>query len=420
MELGPIVRAMSRNKLRFGLIAMQIALTLAVLANCVALIQDARQKMIYPKTFAEDDLIAIHIPLQDAASRDHRRKSLQARELLEGLKGISGVRAVTSTTFFPFMGWRGTLLRPAGSGATLLSVSSYNADERFPDALGVEIDEGSFYSHDEVVRWDEWLVEQAEVERARNSDGKVLEPLVFDVVISRALGRHFFGEGALVGKMLENSSGDLCRIVGVIGTYYAPVMGNTPPDQVVFWPFYGISINGAGFMARAEPGQAAIVAPRIQEMLSKKFILADTPVHLVSEAREQNYAPQQMTVGLMGILIVLLLFVASLSIAGLTSFSVTARTRQIGTRRALGATTSDILRYFLTEAGLITTLGLFIGAALSVLLNMTLLRIYPDAKLGSAGVLGCALLLWLAALGAALPPALRASKISPAIATRNV
>ena len=64
--------------------------------------------------------------------------------------------------------------------------------------------------------------------------------------------------------------------------------------------------------------------------------------------------------------------------------------------------------------------GLFAGVVFAVLLNMALLKIYTGAKLNPGIVMGCALLLWLVALGAALPPALRASKISPAIATRNV
>jgi putative ABC transport system permease protein len=63
---------------------------------------------------------------------------------------------------------------------------------------------------------------------------------------------------------------------------------------------------------------------------------------------------------------------------------------------------------------------LVIGSLLAVLLNVAVLRIYDSAKLSAPIVLCCALLLWLVALGAALPPALRASRISPAIATRNV
>ena len=63
------------------------------------------------------------------------------------------------------------------------------------------------------------------------------------------------------------------------------------------------------------------------------------------------------TVRLLGGLSVLLVVVTSLGIIGLTSFSVTQRTHEIGTRRALGATRPAILRYFLVENWIVTSSG---------------------------------------------------------------
>ncbi|MCC6554050.1 MAG: FtsX-like permease family protein [Polyangiaceae bacterium] len=418
MELGPTLRAMLRNKLRFGLIAAQIAVTLAIVANCVTLIQDARRRMRYPKAFDEDNLILVEIPCQDTALRDDRRRNLWARENLERLREIPGVRAVTSTHFTPFYGSRRGSLKAAGSDAAMTPISFFRADERFPDALGAELDEGEWFSREQVELQEESLLASLTTKRP---DGKAREPIVVDAVISRALGQHFFGEGPLVGKMLEDPDGYFYRIVGVLGRYYSPTYSNVHPEHAIFVP--GISHHyhlGAKFIARAEPGQAAIVARRIEQKLSETFDLAYNSVWLMSAAKDITLGPQQMTEALMGLLVILLLFVASLGIAGLTSFSVTERTRQIGTRRALGAAATDILSYFLTESGLVTAVGLFVGAGLAVLLNMVLLTVYTDAKLGLDIMAASALLLWIVGLGAALPPALRGARISPAIATRNV
>jgi len=117
---------------------------------------------------------------------------------------------------------------------------------------------------------------------------------------------------------------------------------------------------------------------------------------------------------------VLLFGVTSLGIVGLTSFSVTQRYRQIGTRRALGATRAAILRYFLVENWVITGLGLAIGLALSFALNQVLVSI-ADAPRLEWGLLASSLFLfWLVGLMAALLPAMRGMKISPVIATRTV
>jgi putative ABC transport system permease protein len=115
-----------------------------------------------------------------------------------------------------------------------------------------------------------------------------------------------------------------------------------------------------------------------------------------------------------------MIFITSLGIIGLTSFSVTQRTREIGTRRALGATKSAILRYFLLENWLITGIGLAIGTPLTIALNFVLAS-YADApKIDWTLFVGGAAVLWTAGLLAALIPALRATTVSPETATRTV
>ena len=123
---------------------------------------------------------------------------------------------------------------------------------------------------------------------------------------------------------------------------------------------------------------------------------------------------------MMSAVIALLVLVTSLGIVGLTSFSVAERTRQIGTLRALGARKVDILRQFLLENWLITTMGLTLGVGLAYALNIGLVNVASGAKLDGALLVSGVVLLWAAGLLATLAPALRAARISPAIATRNV
>jgi putative ABC transport system permease protein len=422
MELGPILRAMQRNKLRFGLIAAQIAVTLAMIANCVTLILDARRKLSRPPVFDDENIVSIYLPAVDPALRDDERRDAWAQENLARLRGIPGVRSVTNTTFRPWDGARGWPIKVVGSSSETMSAFAA-ADENFPEAFGAEIDEGRWFTREEVDRATELSLALDAMKRELTSDGKMREPIVSEAVISRALGRHLFGEGPLLGKMLEDRDGDRYRIIGVLRRCV------TVPFDVVFHEEYGVFYprrfhsykhRGAPFIARTEPGRAAEVQRRIEEWHDQSSTYTDRPAWLVSEIDGVVLAPQRMTATLMGLLVVLLLFVASLGVAGLTSFSVAERTRQIGTRRALGATTADIVRHFLTEAGLLTTIGLVVGAGLAVGLNMVLLKMYTDAKLSPAVVAGSALLLFVVGLGAALPPALRGARTSPAIATRNV
>lgn len=424
MELGPTLRVILRHKLRFGLIAVQIAVTLAIVANCVVLIKDARHRMSRPPVFDENNLIKVLLTPADPALSDDAFRDVWHADMMTRLRGIPGVRAVTSTRMylwehkFAYASWP---LKPAGSGVVAVDVTAICSDEHFLEAAGAEIDEGRWFTRKDVEA--EMARNRAFVkaqERARMPDGKMREPIIVDVVVSRPFGEHVFGPGPLVGKMLEDRDGDFLRIIGVLRGFYVPARSGYE-EFAAFYAGCEYAQWGTALLVRADPGRAAAVVPMIEERLA---YTGETDwsarAWLVSDQRNKHFGPQRMTAALMGLLIFLLLFVASLGIAGLTSFSVTARTRQIGVRRALGATAHDILRYFLTESGIVTTLGLVLGSVLAVLLNMAVLRIYDSAKLGPHVVIGCALLLWFVALGAALPPALRASRISPAIATRNV
>jgi putative ABC transport system permease protein len=119
-------------------------------------------------------------------------------------------------------------------------------------------------------------------------------------------------------------------------------------------------------------------------------------------------------------IIAALLTITGLGIIGMASFWVTSRTKQIGTRRALGATRANIVRYFLVENFLITGLGLIAGCVLAIGLNIYLVKTLEVAKLPWHYVPIGAAVMWVLGQLAALGPATRASRVSPATATRSV
>jgi putative ABC transport system permease protein len=220
--------------------------------------------------------------------------------------------------------------------------------------------------------------------------------------------------------MLEDSDGDMYRVIGVIDEFYNPYG----------WPIHEYSVfyanrrrsyeGGAPYLVRTEPGQAAALTRTLEDTLVAANPGRNVRVRTMDEIKDQYFGAQRIVVTLMTGIVVLLVLVTSLGIVGLTSFSVTERTRQIGTRRALGARKADILRHFLLENWVVTTFGLVLGVGLAYALNMGLMSGAAATKLGVPMVVSGVVLLWLAGVLATLAPALRASRISPAIATRNV
>lgn len=421
MPIAPILHALFRNKLRFVLITVQLAVTLALFANCVTLVLHARAKMQRPEIFDEDNLIFVAFPILDTALQDHARRDAFFVEAVRGLREIEGVRAVSACSFGLWTGSSISRVKAAGSAADEVYTTAFSADEVFLEASGAELDEGRWFTLQEVLDSVEMQRKFAHDPRARDSDGKYRERIETNVVVSRAFGKHLFGDEPLLGKIIQDENGDMGRIIGVISRFYAPGTWTAKEEWGVAFPGRIHSFEyGFQLLVRTRPGQAVAVASRIKDYQAMRYDLAEQTVRRSMDSKAIFWGPQRMLIGLMGLLVVLLLFVASLCVAGLMSFSITERTRQIGVRRALGATRSDTLRYFLTETGIVTTIGLALGTGLSVPLNMALQRFYDGATLQPIIVAGCVLLLFWVALASALPPALRASRISPAIATRNV
>ncbi len=133
-----------------------------------------------------------------------------------------------------------------------------------------------------------------------------------------------------------------------------------------------------------------------------------------------SYAEDRAMALYLAVVIALLLGISALGIFGLAAFNVSTRTKQIGTRRAVGARRTDILQYFLAENWLITTAGcrprLRAGAVARVLAQHDVRTPATEALLSGRRGGG----LWIVSLAAAFRPARRASLVSPAIATRTV
>ena len=139
-----------------------------------------------------------------------------------------------------------------------------------------------------------------------------------------------------------------------------------------------------------------------------------------AQVRQHAYEPDRGMAILMGVISLVLLAITAAGIVGLTSVWVGQRRKQIGVRRALGATRGDILNYFLTENLLIAIGGVLVGAVLAIGINLWMVTQFEMARLSLAYVVVGVIALLLLGQGAVLAPALRASQVSPVEATRSV
>jgi putative ABC transport system permease protein len=403
MEIGPIWRSMRRNKARYVLIAAEVALTLAIVANCLALVLDARGEMTRESGFDDEHLVWVrtaNFGEEIAGAEDAALRDLLARDL-EALETMPGVRAASATFFRPWQGG-GSSFEVVVEGRRMEKVRSqvYTVDPGIYDTLGIEVTEGRGLTAEDVVLED--------------------DATRYPVTISRGLADLLFPEGGAVGQVLTDGEGqEQYPVVGVFERFYNPY-GWPIHEQATFFALPATSASGTGFLVRADPGQTEQVTGAIEARLLAVEEERNVQTGTIPELRDNLQAGDRLMVVVLELLMALLVFVTALGIIGLTAFSVAERRRTIGTRRALGATRAAVLRYFLVENWLVVTLGAALGVALAVALNVGLLEVVEGARLGAPILAGGVLLLWTIGLGAALGPALRGASIEPAIATRNV
>src|SRR5699024_5134116 len=174
---------------------------------------------------------------------------------------------------------------------------------------------------------------------------------------------------------------------------------------------------------RTKPGQMASVMKAIKPALYKANpmrVMKDDAVRSFAEIRAEAYRRDIGMAVLMGVISLILIAVTGAGIVGLTSFWVGQRHKQIGVRRALGARRVDILRYFQTANLILAGIGAVVGIVMAVGLHLLLMQHLAMQRLPIWVVLAGVVLVLVLGQAAVFVPARRASRVSPASATRSV
>src|SRR5436190_3382324 len=334
MEFGPIARAIIRNKVRFGLIVLQIAITLAVVTNAINMILAERAKMLRPSGFDDQNLMWVYSRPFATAFGERAYRITSAETDLRNLRTIPGVRGVSNTFFIPWQGGGSSgAVKDAGEN-TAHQIQEYGTTPGLMETLGTKIVSGRD-------------LRENDIDDDPNSKTAT-------VIISRGAEKLLFGSASGVGKQVLDGT-TAYTIVGVFDPFYNPY--GFPIDEYAMFYAGHSSYGGASFLVRTEPGAFKSVAQEIPKRLVALNDGRNVEVKAIDTIKTQYFIESRMVVNGMTAVIVLLLIVTGLGIVGVTSFAVTERTRQIGTRRALGATRPAIVRYFLLENWMVTTTG---------------------------------------------------------------
>jgi putative ABC transport system permease protein len=405
MEILPILSALRHNKVGAMLIGLQIALTLAIVCNCLSIIQQYREQMERPSGLDEADIFTV---TNTWVGRTDDPKTRIAADLV-ALRSMPGVVDAEETNGVPLggSGWgTGINLKPDQQHPSA-STTQYFVDEHAFAVYGIKLIAGRWFSADEVKDFRLGEDESAD-----------------SIVMTRRLAQTLFPSGNALGQVIYLNSATPLRIVGIVERAQSPWAGisrdESAVENSVFLPNRYLN-NFVSYVVRAHPGALATamaaVRDRLYAVTRQRIILNVTPFR---ELRQRTYQTEHSLSVLLGALCALLLIVTACGIVGLVLYWVAQRRRQIGMRRALGARRVDILRYFQLENLLIAGTGAVLGIALGLAGNTWLAATLVLTRMSAGYICVGAVIVLALSQAAVLWPALRAAAIPPAAAIRDL
>jgi putative ABC transport system permease protein len=383
-----------RISLRNALIVAEVALALALLAGAGMMIGSLGNLLHTPVGFAPDRLATAHIDLP--ARRYKPGQVMQFEERL--LAAIPGQAALANS--LPLTGQ---------SEATALGIEHAEPAQN----TGVHVVSPGYFAVMRIpLRQGRWLTA---ADRAQS-------PNV--VLINETAARTLFPGENPIGRHINLASdwgppGELKEIVGVVGDVkYESMESPVGVDVYASYLQYPYELM---FIAVRTPGDPAGAFGEIR--LAVTSLDRDLPVTGVMPMQDRFDAAAsrlRFVAELLGVFAGLAVLLAALGIYGVVSYSVAARTREIGIRMALGARAATVLRSIAVDGLILAVAGVAIGWPLALWSTRALASMLYEVKSGDPRILAAvSTLLVLITLAASYLPARRAARVDPMIALRH-
>ena len=403
MELHPILSAMRRNKVGAIVIVLQTAITLAILCNSLFLIQQRLRSSERPTGLQEQDIFTI----ANQWVGNPPDLAAKAQADLAALRALPEVVDAFASQSYPLSngGWGDGVSLEATDAHWVTNSALYFADEHGLSTLDLKLVAGRNFDASEIVE--------------RNDlEGK--PPTA--IIVSQALATKLFPNGDALGKSIYlGSNKSMAPIVGIVERLQQPWVSitNNRVEFAMLQPYRFVE-QYSHYIVRAKPGQlqAAMKSAQKQLLTLNRGRINDK-TRTMAETRQRAYRDDRGLAVILAVVSVVLLIVTAFGIIGITSFWVSQRRRQIGIRRAMGASRTAILRYFQTENLMIASAGAALGIILALALNFLMAGKFEMARLDISSTVVAAVVVLLLGQIAVLWPALRAASISPVVAIRN-
>jgi predicted permease len=393
-----------RSRLRGSLVIVQLALSLVLLIGAGLVLRALQKLQTMNPGFNPNNALTLSVDV-GLQGYDKARGEQFYKQLVTRVESLPGVRSAAVATFLPLsLNYSSSHVfvegRPAERGVNAPASMVGAVGPRYFETMNTPILYGREFTADD------------------KSDSE------HTVIINETFVRRLFPElhsaSEVVGKRIsfDGATGPFVRIVGVArdGKYFNIA---EEPRLFAWTPVAQDYSAGLSLVVRTVGDPAAVITPVRNEVLALDPNLPLFDVKTMNEHMKLSLFPARVAASVLAVFGTVALTLALIGIYGVTSYSVSQRTREIGIRMALGAERKDVVKMILFNGVKLALLGVGLGLigaiGLTRLASSLLFGVTPAYLVTFLSV---SIGLMVVALLACYVPAHRAAKTDPLVALR--
>ncbi len=394
---------------RNTLAAVEIAVAVMLVAGAGLLVRTLITLSHVDPGFRAESVLTMYasLPLKHYPQPANALQFYEAAE--RELAALAGVRSVGLGTSLPLDGWEigmgFQVLGDPDPGESRQHAAHYQMiNSNYFATLGIPVARGRAFT---------------------DRDNAASEPIC---IVNEEFARRYLKGKDAIGVRMSVQSMDpagpkpvVRQVVGVMRQVKVLGIGESEPTPEIYVPLKQNAWYTVSFAVRVAGGDPLAFAPAVKSAIARvDKELPLTRVRSMEQVASETVAQPRFRAGLVGAFAVLALVLSAVGIFGVLAFMVSQRTRELGIRIALGAQRADVLRLVLGSGFKITLAGIGAGILGAAALTRSLSSLlYGVQAMDPLTFTVAPAMLGLIALIACAVPAIRASRVDPAVALRE-
>lgn len=377
-----------------GLVGVEIALAIMLLIGAGLITRSFTALLAVDPGFKYDRVATMDIRLPSGRYPDPLARSAAFQRIFNGLRANPLVLEVGAAAVTPLTGnnWTASFIRS--------DVAPVPGEQ--PPEVGWQQSSGAYFKAMQIPLLAGRVFDDRDIPGGR--------PVV---MISEAIQKKYFPNESAVGKFIRQDT-TLAEIIGVVGNIRRAGLTDEPRGDL-YISFERTVPNSTTIFVRTRSEAGLALLPLTDALKKLEPGIAVNGARTLADVAGESVRVTKLMLWLLTIFAVTALVLAAVGIYGVMSYVVRQRSKEIGTRIALGATSGNILRLVMKEGMIIAVGGTAVGLAAGVfatrLLNSVLYNVSPSDPLTMSMA---ASVILLTTLIACYVPARRASSIQPA------